>query len=137
MSEIEWNVVPGDERRTVNVDVSSEDWAPLRALFFSVPESRYPRLIEASLAGVGATFDEVGVTFPGDLDPGDDSVPAGSVEVFDPVAEAVIPSSTFLRVLLKVAQESLRIRDQRSRISDGDAEALQSQIAALDRHLNG
>jgi hypothetical protein len=92
MSDCNWKVRRShDGRRAVYVEMADEALAPLRAFFSAVPETRYPRLVAAAIAGVGATFDDVGVTFPGDLDEGDDSVPRGQVEVFDPLAAVLVP----------------------------------------------
>jgi hypothetical protein len=137
MGDFDWEVRRGDDgRRAVNLEVSDEAHAPLGALFWAIPETSYPRLVAAAIEGVGATFDDVGVTFPGDLDEGDDSVPRGQVEIFDPLAEVLVPERTFLQILLRVCAETLDALRQRDGIAADTAEALEGQISALRSHLD-
>lgn len=86
---------------------TENDLAPLQSFFFEAPEERYPLIAAAVLRGEGCHFDYAGVTFPGDLDPEDDSIAEGWVELYNPFTTVQISEVLFLQVLLDVVQACL------------------------------
>lgn len=105
-SQRSWRVVangPG-ARRAASIVLTVERYAPLRAFFFAIPDEQCVRVVQSVLDDVGVGYNEVGVTFPGDLDPGDEPLPRDEVEIYDPMTELRMPKWEFLEVLLQVAE---------------------------------
>lgn len=105
--------------------------APLRAFFFEAAEARYPDIIEAALQGVGSGFNSAGVMFPGDLDVSEKPIPPDMVEVYDPFDSIQIPRVLFLRVLLEVAETSLKVRQQRGKVPPDWERKMEEVLTAL------
>ena len=109
----------------------NDNMAPLRAFFFEAPESAYPRIIEAACSGVGSGFNSAGVIFPDDLDEDDEPIAPNMVEVYDPLDSVEIPKTTFLLVLLDVAETTLKIREQGADVAYEWKQKMQEAITRL------
>lgn len=132
-----WSVVQNEHGsdRAVAVVVADERYAPLRAFFWSAREGDYTSVIKAALVGVGSGLDDVGVTFPGDLDPGDEPFAGDEVEVYDPLADVRMPTREFLEALLAVSRTALDRNGELNRLNRDEEPELRAAVDKLDTHL--
>jgi hypothetical protein len=132
-----WKVVtnaPG-ARRAASIVLTDERYAPLRAFFFAIPDEQCVRLIQSALDDVGLGYEEVGVTFPADLDPGDEPLRQNEVEIYDPMTEIRMPRQEFLEVLLKVAEVVLAAREGNADPDLHSVRELSSAVARLQKRV--
>lgn len=132
-----WRVVanPPGARRAASIVLTDERYAPLRALFFAIPDEQCVRLIESAIDDVGLGYEEVGVTFPADLDPGDEPLQQNEIEIYDPRTELRMPKQEFLEALLRVAEVILAAHEGHSDPDSHDVRELSSAVARLRKRV--
>lgn len=135
----QWKIItlPTKETPLVRLKIQAlssngnDNLAPLRAFFFEAPESAYPRVIYAACSGVGSGFNSAGVIFPDDLDEDDEPIAPNMVEVYDPIDSVEIPKTTFLLMLLDVAETTLKVREQDPEVAYEWKQKMQEAITRL------
>ena len=136
-SQRSWRVVanaPG-ARRAASIVLTDDRYAPLRAFFFAIPDEQCVRVVQSVLDDVGVGYNEVGVTFPGELDPGDEPLPQDEVEIYDPMTELRMPKWEFLEVLLTVAEVVLAAHEGNADPDSHGVRELSSAVARLRKRV--
>jgi len=89
------------------IKIDNDRLFPVQAFLNVIPDEYFIRTLKNLVEGIGATYNDVGCCFPGDLDPGDETFEGINFGVLN--EEVVISRREFFGYLQKAAQEYIKM----------------------------